>query len=40
MPEMGGFEFLRAYERLHESQRARTVVVMLATGSLPQPTSC
>jgi CheY-like chemotaxis protein len=35
MPEMNGFEFLQAYERLHESQRARAVVVMLTSSPDP-----
>lgn len=35
MPEMSGFEFLQAYERLHESQRARAVVVMLTSSPDP-----
>jgi CheY-like chemotaxis protein len=29
MPDMSGFEFLLAYERLHPSQRARVLVAML-----------
>ena len=35
MPEMSGFEFLQAYERLHDSQRARAVVVMLTSSPDP-----
>ena len=29
LPEMSGLEFLLAYERLHPSQRARTLVAMV-----------
>jgi CheY-like chemotaxis protein len=36
MPEMNGFEFLEAYEKLHRSQQARAVVVMLTSS--PDPT--
>lgn len=35
MPEMNGFEFLDAYEALHQQQRARAVVVMLTSSSDP-----
>ncbi len=36
MPEMDGFSFLRAYEQLHATQRARAVVVMLTSSPDPQ----
>jgi CheY-like chemotaxis protein len=32
MPDMSGFEFLLAYERLHPSQRARALVAMVDAG--------
>jgi CheY-like chemotaxis protein len=35
MPEMNGFEFLDAYERLHASQQAHAVVVMLTSSPDP-----
>ncbi len=35
MPEMDGFAFLRAYDRLHASQQARAVVVMLTSSPDP-----
>jgi len=35
MPEMSGFEFLDVYQQLHESQRARAVVVMLTSSPDP-----
>lgn len=35
MPEMNGFEFLAAYERLHRSQQAHAVVVMLTSSPDP-----
>ena len=35
MPEMNGFEFLEAYQKLHESHRARAVVVMLTSSPDP-----
>ena len=35
MPEMDGFEFLQAHDRLHEIQRARAVVLMLASAPAP-----
>ena len=35
MPEMNGFEFLDAYEKLHESHQARAVVVMLTSSPDP-----
>jgi CheY-like chemotaxis protein len=36
MPEMNGFEFLEAYEKLHASQQAHAVVVMLTSSPDPQ----
>jgi len=36
MPEMNGFEFLQAYERLCARRRARAVVVMLTSSPDPQ----
>jgi CheY-like chemotaxis protein len=36
MPEMNGFEFLEAYERLHRSQQAKAVVVMLTSSPDPK----
>lgn len=36
MPEMNGFEFLDAYEKLHASQQARAVVVMLTSSPDPK----
>ena len=35
MPEMDGFQFLDAYERLHADHRARAVVVMLTSSPDP-----
>lgn len=35
MPEMDGFAFLRAYDRLHANQQARAVVVMLTSSPDP-----
>ena len=35
MPEMNGFEFLDAYEKLHADHRARAVVIMLTTSPDP-----
>lgn len=35
MPEMNGFEFLEAYEKLHRRQQARAVVVMLTSSPDP-----
>lgn len=35
MPEMNGFEFLEAYEKLHRSQQAHAVVVMLTSSPDP-----
>jgi CheY-like chemotaxis protein len=35
MPEMNGFEFLDAYEKLHADQRAHAVVVMLTSSPDP-----
>jgi CheY-like chemotaxis protein len=35
MPEMNGFEFLEAYEKLHRSQQAHAVVVMLTNSPDP-----
>jgi CheY-like chemotaxis protein len=35
MPEMDGFEFLDAYQRLHREQQARAVVVMLSNSPDP-----
>ncbi|HET9978406.1 MAG TPA: response regulator [Burkholderiaceae bacterium] len=35
MPEMNGFEFLDAYQRLHRAQQARAVVVMLTNSPDP-----
>lgn len=35
MPEMNGFEFLEAYQKLHRAQRARAVVVMLTSSPDP-----
>jgi CheY-like chemotaxis protein len=33
MPGMDGFAFLQAYERVHASQRARAMVVMLSAST-------
>lgn len=35
MPEMDGFAFLHAYERLHKDQQAGAVVVMLTSSPDP-----
>jgi CheY-like chemotaxis protein len=35
MPEMDGFEFLAAYGQLHETHKARAVVVMLTSSPDP-----
>ncbi len=35
MPEMNGFEFLEAYQKLHSTQQARAVVVMLTSSPDP-----
>ncbi len=35
MPEMNGFQFLDAYEKLHADHRARAVVVMLTSSPDP-----
>jgi CheY-like chemotaxis protein len=35
MPEMNGFEFLEAYQKLHASHKARGVVVMLTSSPDP-----
>ena len=35
MPEMNGFEFLEAYQQLHEAHQARAVVVMLTSSPDP-----
>jgi CheY-like chemotaxis protein len=35
MPEMNGFEFLEAYEKLHATHQAKAVVVMLTSSPDP-----
>jgi CheY-like chemotaxis protein len=36
MPEMNGFEFLDAYQKLRRAQQARAVVVMLSSSPDPE----
>ena len=35
MPRMNGFEFLEAYDKIDDEQKARAVVIMLTTSTNP-----